>query len=284
MSNMTQKTQIAVIGAGHAGVEAALAAARMGIPTALHESNAYPGLAVRRLQSKVDRIWVNFPESAAAFDNSPKVECVGNPILQDFSIIDRKDARAKLGISKDQKLILSFGGSLGAEEINRAVIDLMKTVVAKDESIVHLHASGKNNYDDTNKLFEEAGLAQYKNCILRPYIYDMPVQMAAADVVIARAGAMTLSELALMKKACVLIPSPNVSEDHQYKNAKALQDANAAILVRETELKEGSLQTAVCELLASHARRTEQEANIASFAREDACQHIWQDIVRMTAK
>ena len=95
---------------------------------------------------------------------------------------------------------------------------------------------------------------------------------------------MTLSELAMLRKPCILIPSPNVSEDHQYKNAKALQDANAAILVRETELKEGSLQKAVCELLASHARRAEQEANIASFAREDACQRIWQDIVRMTAK
>lgn len=279
------KPDIVIGTGGYACWPIMVAAARMGIPTALHESNAYPGLAVRRLQSKVDRIWVNFPESAAAFDNSPKVECVGNPLLQGFSIVDREDARAKLGIGKDQKLILSFGGSLGAKEVNSAVIDLMKKVVAKDESIIHLHASGKNkNYDDTSKLFEEAGLAQYKNCILRPYIYDMPMQMAAADVVIARAGAMTLSELALMKKACVLIPSPNVSENHQYKNAKALADAKAAILVRETELGEGSLQAAVCELLASPARRAEQEANIASFAREDACQRIWQDIVRMTGK
>ena len=278
------KPDIVIGTGGYACWPIMAAAARMGIPTALHESNAHPGLAVRRLQGKVDRIWVNFPEASAAFENSPKVECVGNPILQDFSTVDRDEARAKLGIGKEQKLILSFGGSLGAEEINRSVIDLMKTIVAKDESIVHLHASGKNNYNDTYKLFEEAGLLQYKNCILQPYIYDMPLQMAAADLVIARAGAMTLSEIALMKKASVLIPSPNVAEDHQYKNAKALADANAAIVVKEAELGEGRLTEAVRMLLASDALRHEQQTNVAAFAKEDACQHIWQDIVRMTGK
>ena len=278
------KPDIVIGTGGYACWPIMAAAARMGIPTALHESNAHPGLAVRRLQSKVDRIWINFPETAAAFGNSPKVVCVGNPILQDFSTVDRALARTKLGIEKDQKLILSFGGSNGAEKVNEAVIDFMKSTVAKDKTIIHLHASGKINYEDANKLFVEAGLDQAENCILRPYIYDMPLQMAAADVVIARAGAMTLSELALMRKACVLIPSPNVAENHQYKNAKTLADANAATLVEEKELGEGKLTTAVCELLTKEARRHEQEKNIAAFAREDACNRIWQDIVRMTGK
>ena len=258
------------------------AAARMGIPTALHESNAHPGLAVRRLQSKVDRIWINFPETSAAFGNSSKIVCVGNPILQDFSTVDRAEARTKLGIGKDQKLILSFGGSNGAEKLNSAVIDFMKSTVAKDKNLIHLHASGKNNYEDSVKLFTEAGLGQSENCILRPYIYDMPLQMAAADLVIARAGAMTLSELALMKKACVLVPSPYVAENHQYKNAKALADANAATLVEEKELDEGKLTEVVSKLLASQTDLNEQQKNIASFAQKDACQSIWQDIVRLT--
>lgn len=260
------------------------AAARMGIPTALHESNAHPGLAVRRLQSKVGRVWINFPETAAAFGNSPKVVCVGNPILQDFSTVDRNEARSKLGIREDQKLILSFGGSNGAEKINAAVIDFMKSTVANNQNLIHLHASGKINYEDCNKLFIEAELDKHSNCILRPYIYDMPLQMAAADLVVARAGAMTLSELALMKKACVLIPSPNVAENHQYKNAKALADANAATLVEEKELEEGKFTKAVCALLTSDVRLKEQQKNIASFAQKDASQHIWQDIVRMTSK
>jgi UDP-N-acetylglucosamine--N-acetylmuramyl-(pentapeptide) pyrophosphoryl-undecaprenol N-acetylglucosamine transferase len=278
------KPDIVIGTGGYACWPIMAAAARMGIPTALHESNAHPGLAVRRLQSKVDRIWINFPETAAAFGNSSKVECVGNPIMQDFSTVDREAARAKLGIGKDQKLILSFGGSNGAEKLNQAVIEFMKSTVAADKSILHLHASGKINYDDTSKLFAEAGLEVQENCVLRPYIYDMPMQMAAADLVIARAGAMTLSELALMKKACVLIPSPNVAENHQYKNAKALADANAAVLVEEKELQDGRLTQAVCELLQSDARRREQQENIASFAREDACARIWQDVVRMTDK
>ncbi len=278
------KPDIVIGTGGYACWPIMAAAARMGIPTALHESNAHPGLAVRRLQSKVDRIWINFPETAAAFGNSSKVVCVGNPILQDFSTVDRAEARKKLGIGKDQTLILSFGGSNGAEKVNEAVIDLMKTTVANDKNIIHLHASGKINYDDASKLFSEAGLDKTENCILRPYIYDMPLQMAAADLVIARAGAMTLSELALMKKACVLIPSPYVAENHQYKNAKALADANAAALVEEKDLADKKLTVAVRELLASDARRGEQEANIASFAREDACQSIWKDIVKLTNK
>ena len=278
------KPDIVIGTGGYACWPIMAAAARMGIPTALHESNAHPGLAVRRLQSKVDRIWINFAETATAFGNSPKVVCVGNPILQDFSTISRDEARAKLGIANDQKLILSFGGSNGAEKLNDAVIDFMKTTVAGNPKIIHLHASGKINFEDANKRFFEAGLGNQENCILRPYIYDMPMQMAAADVVIGRAGAMTLSELALMKKACVLIPSPNVAENHQYKNAKALADAGAAMLVEETELPQGKLDAAVCELLASDAHRHEQQVKIASFAREDACQHIWQDILQLTGK
>ena len=278
------KPDIVIGTGGYACWPIMAAAARMGIPTALHESNAHPGLAVRRLQSKVDRIWINFPETAAAFGNSPKVVCVGNPILQDFSTVNREEARAKLGIAKDQKLILSFGGSNGAEKLNAAVIDFMKSTVANNQHLIHLHASGKINYEDSLKLFKEAGLDSAENCILRPYIYDMPLQMAAADLVIARAGAMTLSELAMMKKASVLVPSPYVAENHQYKNAKALADANAATLVEEKELEEGSLTKAICELLASDARLQEQQKNIASFAQADACQSIWKDIVRLTNK
>jgi UDP-N-acetylglucosamine--N-acetylmuramyl-(pentapeptide) pyrophosphoryl-undecaprenol N-acetylglucosamine transferase len=112
----------------------------------------------------------------------------------------------------------------------------------------------------------------------------MPTQMAAADLVIARAGAMTLSELALMKKACVLIPSPYVAENHQYKNAKALADAGAATLVEEKDLEGGALTTAVRELLASDTLRSNQKSKIASFARADACSRIWQDITKLTGK
>ena len=160
------KPDIVIGTGGYACWPIMAAAARMGIPTALHESNAHPGLAVRRLQSKVDRVWINFPETAAAFGNSSKVVCVGNPIMQDFSTVDREEARAKLGVARDQKLVLSFGGSNGAEKINAAIIDFMKSTVSKDAKIIHLHASGKINYKDTLKCFTEVlkNLAKIIGC------------------------------------------------------------------------------------------------------------------------
>lgn len=275
------KPDIVIGTGGYACWPVMAAAARMGIPTALHESNASPGLAVRRLQNKVDRIWTNFSETAAAFGNSPKIVCVGNPIMQDFSTVDRDAARKQLGITPDQLLVLSFGGSNGAETLNKAVVSFMANVVAKRHNVIHLHASGKINYENAFRLFCEAGLQESKNCILRPYIYDMPLQMAAADLVIARAGAMTLSELALMKKACVLIPSPNVSENHQYKNAKALADAGAATLVEEGELVSGKLEAAIVDLIGSESLRRQQQEKISAFARQDACRRIWQDVLQL---
>ncbi len=275
------KPDIVIGTGGYACWPIMAAAARMGIPTALHESNAHPGMAVRRLSKRVDRVWINFPETAAAFDHNKKTVCVGNPILQDFSAIERSEARAKLGIKEGQLLILSFGGSNGAERINNAVVEVMKETVAQDSTLIHRHASGKLNYEDAKAAYEEAGLDNAPNCSLLPYIYDMPLQMAAADLIIARAGAMTLSELALMQKAAILIPSPNVAENHQYKNAKALADANAAVLIEEKDLIDGKLNQTVRALLQSPEKRRELQDNIKVFAKEDACSRIWQDILAL---
>lgn len=254
------------------------AAARMGIPTALHESNSLPGLAVRFLQGKVDRIWINFPSTKRKLCVKKKVLHVGNPLRCGFGGITKEQARKKLGIPEGQRLILSFGGSLGADRVNEAVIKLMKEIVSRDPSASHIHATGARAYGTCTKTFEENGLKGSENCILTDYIYDMPTYMAAADLVIARAGAMTVSELARMKKACILIPSPNVTDNHQYKNAKELADASAASLIEEKDLDGGALGREVERLLASDSARAAYETGIAAFAREDANRVIWEDI------
>ena len=254
------------------------AAARMGIPTAVHESNALPGLAIRRLQKKVDRIWINFERTATLLSCPEKTLRVGNPLRDGFGGISREEARRRLGIDPSRKVILSFGGSLGATRVNQSVLELMEKISAKDPAILHLHATGKREHSAVLEQAEKMGLDRAENCVILDYIYDMPLQMAVADLIIARAGAMTLSELSLMKKAAILIPSPNVADNHQFLNAKTLADAGAACLVEEKDLEEGSLTQAVAALLEDPQRGVRMEQAISAFADPKANQHIWEEI------
>ena len=260
------------------------AAARMGIPTAVHESNALPGLAVKRLQNRVDRIWTNFEATKSLLRRRDKTVRVGNPLRGGFGALSKEQAKKKLGIPSDRMLLLSFGGSLGAEEVNRAAIGVMKDLIAPNKGYLHVHATGKRDYEAARAQFEAAGLSAHENCVLTDYIYDMPTYMAAADLVISRAGAMTLSELALMKKASILIPSPYVADNHQYKNAKTLADASAAFLVEEHTLKDGALTSAVKLLLGAEAERALLSYNVQRFADADANRLIWEAIKELTKK
>lgn len=272
-----------VIGTGgYASWPIMKAAANRGIPTAVHESNALPGLTVRRLQRSVDQIWINFAHTADYLKEKEKIIRVGNPLRGGFGAMTRAQAKQELGLADDRLLILSFGGSLGAEEVNRAVIRMMAEFSSQHPEVLHIHAAGKRDYPETMKAFRQAGLHLYSNCMLLDYIYDMPLRMAAADVVISRAGAMTLSELALMKKASVLIPSPYVADNHQYLNAKTLADAGAAKLVEEKTLESGALTLAVGELLEDVSARKTCEEQIAAFADADANRRIWEQIRILT--
>ena len=260
------------------------AAARMGIPTALHESNAMPGLAVRRLQNKVDLVWINFEDTKARLNESELVKKVGNPLRQGFGAYSYAEARRMLGIAPETKLVLSFGGSQGAENVNSAVLEMMRSYSSKAPNLLHVHASGQRDYENTRARFVEMGLDQCSQCVLKEYIYDMPIQMAAADLVISRAGAMTLSELAHMKKACILIPSPHVADDHQYLNAKALADQGAAILVEEKTLATNTLTKAAESVLASATKHAKMQEAIAAFADESVNKQIWNHILQLTKR
>ena len=257
------------------------AASRMGILTVVHESNSLPGLTIRLLQKKVDHIWTNFESTKGYLKTPEKVLRIGNPLRGGFGGISKAEARAKLGIEKDRLFILSFGGSLGAEPINRAVVEMMRDFCREDPRILHLHAAGKRDYENTLKLFREVGLENCENCKITEYIYDMSLQMAAADLVICRAGAMTLSELALLKKACVLIPSPHVAENHQYLNAKTLADEGGAVLIEESNLESGILTEQARSILLDGAKLRSLEKNIESFADPEANKRVWEELLRL---
>ncbi|MBQ3127210.1 MAG: UDP-N-acetylglucosamine--N-acetylmuramyl-(pentapeptide) pyrophosphoryl-undecaprenol N-acetylglucosamine transferase, partial [Clostridia bacterium] len=202
------KPDIVVGTGGYACWPVLVAAARMGIPTAVHESNAIPGVTVRRLQHYVDRVMLNFAEGGEYLDAKEKLMVVGNPLRGEFGTVSRAAAREKLGVSGYRRMILSCGGSMGAEPINDAMLALMRDYGLSHPDVLHVHATGALEYEAAKAKFAEYGLEGKDNLRLVEYIYDMPLQMAAADLVVNRAGAMTLSELAVQGKACLLIPSP----------------------------------------------------------------------------
>ena len=259
-------------------------ASRMGIPTIAHESNARPGLAIRQLQSSLDKILVNFKDSEKYIQNKEKVVHVGNPLRGGFGIIDHDSAKAQLGISKDKTYVLAFGGSLGAQRINEIVFSYMKNVAAANEDIYCELCTGRNYYEDFRKSFVENGLDKCSNLSMLEYIHDMHVRMSAADIIICRAGAMTISELAMMKKACFMIPSPNVVDNHQFKNAKVLADADAAVMVEEKDLDEESFAKALSELINDGQKQRMLSNNIGQFANLDANQLIYNEIIELTSK
>ena len=257
-------------------------AAQMGIPTMIHESNSVAGLAVRKLESKVDIILTNFKETEKGLSEKNKIINVGNPIRTSFSGTDKAEARRKLGIPDNIKfVILSFGGSLGAPKINQAAIDVMRKFGMEHEDVMHFHSGGKNYYKNAMQMFAGYSLEKNSRLDVKEYIYDMHLYMTAADVIICRAGAMTLTELAMMKKPAILIPSPNVTDNHQYKNARALLDGGAAMLIEENRLDSDTINSAVEKLYYDDVIRDGMSAAIAKFANPDVNEQIYAEILRL---
>lgn len=260
------------------------AASSMGIPTMVHESNALPGVAVRQLQNKVDVILTNFEATAELLRAKDRIVHVGNPLRQGYATTDKMAARRAIGIPDSVRfVILSFGGSLGAPKLNEAAVDVMRLFSAEREDVMHIHAGGSRGYENAMRLFNGYGLAGNPRLSVKEYIYDMPLYMAAADLVICRAGAMTLTELAKLQKCAILIPSPNVTDNHQYKNAKVLSDANAAVLIEEKDLSPERIADAVRNLYDAADTRRAMEECIAVFGSSDAGKRIYEEIQRLLA-
>ena len=253
-------------------------AAKMGIPTAIHEQNAYPGITNKTLAKIVDKVMLTAEEAEKYMQCKNPPAVTGLPVRGEMLKADRDFARAKLGIRDDQKLILSMGGSLGAMTINNAMVDLI-TDNYKNESLYFIHAMGQYGLWVPDKLKEKGvDLENAKNVELREYISDMDVCMPAADVVVCRAGASSLSELQALGKASILVPSPNVAENHQYHNAMALVNKGAALIVEEKDLTKEKMQALFDSLVNDDENRLTVEANAKAMAVADAKEKI-ADIV-----
>lgn len=257
-------------------------AAKRGIKTAIHESNAFPGVTTKILSKQVDAVMIAVKEAMKYLPDDCNYYVVGNPVRKEVIDADKQQSRAKLGLD-ERPVLLSFGGSLGARKINETVADVIEWH-AKDGKIQHIHGVGKVGMEWFPDLLKQKGidLDKLPQVRVREYIDDMDVCLAAADLVICRSGAMTLSELEIAGKAAILIPSPYVSENHQYHNAMVLQNHGAAVVIEEKDLTGELLIETVSKLINDPVKLGLMGEKAKSLAFDDACDRIYKVIRDLT--
>jgi UDP-N-acetylglucosamine--N-acetylmuramyl-(pentapeptide) pyrophosphoryl-undecaprenol N-acetylglucosamine transferase len=250
-------------------------AAKRGIKTALHEQNAFPGVTNKLLAPDVDVVFAAVPAAVEKLGAPAKTLVVGNPVRPDVfeKAAQREAIRAQLGAG-DRTVILSFGGSLGARRVNEVVADLCAWEQHEHKNVLHLHATGQYGVELFKELEQKKGFARGEDLIVKEYINNMPELLAAADLVISRAGALTLAELEAAGRAAVLIPSPNVAENHQYYNALELQKAGAAVVIEEKDLTGAKLVETVAGLLESPGKLAEMGRAARSLSVDDSLDRI----------
>jgi len=255
------------------------AASSMKIPTLIHEQNAYPGLTTRKLSQVVDRVCLSFDASRKYFScDEGKMVLTGNPTAPELGTLSARKARSELGISAP--FLLSYGGSLGATEINKAVFAVAKEYSCR-KPIFHTHAFGVREYEEWMNLEKTEGICRFGNVKFCDYIYDMPKQMLAADLVISRSGAITLAELSCLGKPAILIPSPNVTDNHQYKNALVYAEEGAAVLIEEKDLTSEKLKNEIDRILNSPEVLASMSKNMKKLAFPGATDRIWEEICKI---
>ena len=270
-----------VIGTGgYASYPAVKAAAKQGIPTAVHESNMVPGLTTEMLEPVVDRIMVGFEACRQHYKKPEKVLVTGTPVRGDFFRLTREEARRELGLTDDRPLIVSFWGSLGAAGMNRQMAEFL-ALEAEKEPFHHIHAAGASGYATVLELLREkrVDLKAHPALQVQEYIYNMDVVMRAADLVICRAGASTVSELTALGVPALIVPSPYVTNNHQEKNARALEVAGGAVVLTEPECSGAKLWQAACGILRDEGKRAEMAKNMANLGIRDATERIYQTIL-----
>ena len=256
-------------------------AAKLGVPSVIHESNAYPGVTTKMLAKKVDRVMLAVPDAEAYFEGVP-CTLTGNPVRPEVIRARREEARHALHLDS-RPMILSFGGSLGARAINEAVAELLVRS-GKDGRFQHVHGYGQYGKWMPGLLAEKGlELQSAPHIDLREYIDNMAQCLAAADLVICRAGAITLSELQAQGKGAILIPSPNVAENHQYHNAMALVKRGAAVLIEEKELSGAALCRKVDEIFVQPGGAASLGQHASEMAITDANERIYQ-VIRSVLK
>ena len=242
-----------VIGTGGYICGATISAAhRLKIPTLLHESNAFPGKAVKMLANKTDTILVSFEDARSRIKNAKNIVYTGTPVKirkKEYGINEKNSIIKSAGLNETKPIVLIFGGSQGAQKINDAILGILKNKLNQNYQIIW--ATGPKQYDRIKEILEENNvyINHLENAKIVPYIYNMEEMMNVSDLIVARSGAMTITEISNLGKASILIPLPNVSGDHQLHNAKVLENIGAARIILNNELNYENLNSNIEEII-----------------------------------
>ena len=274
------KPDVVVGTGGYVCAPAVIAANSKKIPTLIHEQNVFPGSAIKMLSKKSTVTAISFEESRKFLSAAKNVVFTGNPVKPDITDIDYKTARNRLNIG-DEKYIVAFGGSLGAKKINDVITNYIKLINNKP-GIKLCFATGINNYDEVVCELKRQGITPGKNIEIRKYIDNMNVVMIAADIVICRSGAITLSELCVLGKPSILIPSPNVTNNHQEYNALALQNVGAAVMISEKEFDAQTLNIQINNILSDKKVYTDMSICAKKLSSADATEIIYNKLKEIT--
>ncbi len=255
-----------------------MAAAKLGVPSLIHEQNVYPGLTVKGSEKYVKYLAVSFDETVNLMNAKEKCVVTGNPIRTEILLADKTAARKKLGI--DKPFVLVFGGSLGAQKINDTMLGVIPKLAEKG-GIRLLFGTGDRNFEAVESAVSSLGIDS-DDIEVVPYIDNMAEVMAAADIVIARSGAITVSELAALGKPAILIPSPNVVRNHQEQNAREFEKNNAAEVITEDELSADVLYDRITAMLSDTDRLSAMSQNLIKMAKTDALPRLYELMKKMS--
>ena len=268
---------------GYASFPALMAAGLMKVPSCVHESNAVPGVTTRMAARWVDKILICFQQSDRYYKEKEKIQVVGMPVRSEFIYNDKKACREKLGLDS-RPVILSTFGSQGAKAMNEMTAELMRLEKEVGYPYQHIHAVGSYGWEWMPKLVEDKGVDDTAAIQLKEYIYDMPTVMTAADIVISRAGSSTCNEIVASGTPCILIPSPNVTANHQEKNARALEEQGAAEVILEADCNAGVVFDRIQKMLSSTQVYEKMRKAQLSMAVPDSAQRLCDIMEDLIAK
>lgn len=258
-----------------------LAAKMRGVKTAIHEQNAFPGVTNKMLSRFVDKVFISFAGSEKYFKSGKeKIILSGNPLRKEFAVSDSEEDRKKLGVLEKEFMILCFAGSMGAARISEAMTEVTKAIGGMRE-IKLFFVTGKPYYEKIKKELGEEGIVMGENVHIMEYINGMAAYISAADVVVSRAGALTISELTACGKPAILIPSPNVTANHQYHNAKVVENEGGALIIEEKELSGEKLTSTILRLKGNKEMLNKMALASRKLAATDAAEIIYEQVTSM---